>query len=56
LTPFQGLKVLKEFKEETGYNHPIINTIKGHLSITKRKDEAGRSEDKELFYNNRPPI
>jgi hypothetical protein len=26
------------------------------LRITKRKDEAGRSEDNELFYNNRMPI
>jgi hypothetical protein len=37
LTAFQGLKVVKEFKEETGYNHPFINTIKGHLSELQKE-------------------
>jgi hypothetical protein len=29
--------VLKEFKEQTGYNHPFINTIKGHLSELQKE-------------------
>jgi hypothetical protein len=29
--------VPKEFKEETGYNHPFINTTKGHLSELQKE-------------------
>jgi hypothetical protein len=29
--------MLKELKEETGHNHPFINTIKGHLSELQKE-------------------
>jgi hypothetical protein len=57
LTPFQGLKKLKELKEETGDNHSFINTIKGHLSeLQKERMRLADLKDKELFYDNGPPL